>query len=327
MISNNLLPEAAKEHLDGELSVVTGGFGFTGSYIARRLLALGERVRTLTNHAPKDAAFEAAPLNFQDAPGLARSMAGASVLYNTYWVRFAYGDVDHAKAADNTRRLIRAAEEAAVKRIVHVSITNPSLDSPLPYFKGKAQVEDAIRSSSLSYAILRPAVVFGKEDILINNIAWLLRRFPAFAIPGTGDYGLQPICVEDLAELAVDMGHSGENVVMDAVGPESYKYVDLVRLIRSTIGSRSRIIHASPLLVWMASRLLGWLVHDVVLTRDEVSGLMANLLVSNETPKGKTSLRDWLEDNAGTIGTRYTSELGRHYDRRRPVGLQVLTSR
>jgi NADH dehydrogenase len=314
------------EHLNTELSVVTGGFGFTGSYIARRLFAMGERVRTLTNHVPKNAAFEAAPLNFQDTAGLVRSMAGASVLYNTYWVRFAYGEIDHAKAVDNTRRLIRAAEQAGVKRIVHVSITNPSLDSPLPYFKGKWEVEDAIRSSSLSYAILRPAVVFGKEDILINNIAWLLRRFPVFAIPGTGDYGLQPIFVEDLAELAVDVGHSGENVVMDAVGPESYKYVDLVRLIRSTVGGHSRIIHASPLLVWMASRLLGGLVHDVVLTKDEVSGLMANLLVSKEAPTGRTSLRAWLRDNAEMIGSRYASELGRHYDQR-PAGLQALTAR
>ncbi len=314
-------------HPNTELNIVTGGFGFTGSHIAQRLLAMGERVRTLTNHPRHNTVFEVAELDFQDPHRLARSMAGASVLYNTYWIRFAYGDVDHAKAVDNTRRLIRAAEEAGVKRIVHISITNPLLDSPLPYFKGKAEVEEAIRSSSLSYAILRPAVVFGKEDILINNIAWLLRRFPVFAIPGAGDYGLQPIFVEDLAELAVNVGHSGENVVMDAVGPESYNYVDLVRLIRSTVGSRSRIIHASPLLVWMASRLLGWMVHDVVLTKDEVSGLMANLLVSNDKPTGSTSLRAWLGDNAGTIGTQYASELRRHYDRQEATDLQVLTAR
>lgn len=301
------------EQASGALSVITGAFGFTGGYIARRLLASGERVRTLTNHPQSGTSIESAPLDFQDAQGLARSMAGATALYNTYWVRFAYGAVDHAKAVDNTRRMIRAAEEAGVKRIVHVSITNPSSGSSLPYFKGKAEVEDAIRSSSLSYAILRPAVVFGKADILINNIAWLLRRFPFFAIPGAGNYGLQPIFVEDLAELAVRAGSSRENIVVDAVGPETYAYSDLVRLIRSTVGSRSRLIHLSPGIVWAASRLLGWMVHDVVLTKDEVSGLMQNLLVSKEAPTGKTSLRSWLGDNAETIGTRYASELARHY--------------
>ncbi len=295
------------------LSVVTGAFGFTGGYIARRLLAMGENVRTLTNHPRDGAAFQVAPLNFQDREGLVRSMAGATVLYNTYWVRFAYKDIDHAKAVDNTRRLIRAAEEAGIKRIVHVSITNPSIDSALPYFKGKAEVEEAVRSSSLSNAILRPAVVFGQEDILINNVAWLLRRFPFFAIPGAGDYGVQPIFVEDLADLAVAAGKSSDNQVTDAVGPETYSYVDLVRLIRKTVASRSRIVHLSPTLVWVASRALGWFTHDVVLTQDEVRGLMANLLVSKQPPTGKTSLRAWLRENARTIGTNYASELARHY--------------
>ena len=297
----------------GRLNVVTGAFGFSGKYIAERLLAMGERVRTLTNHPRGDAAIESAPLDFRNPQELAQSMAGTTVLYNTYWVRFAYGGVDHERAVENTRVLIRAAEEAGVKRIVHISVTNPSSDSPLPYFKGKAEVEDAIRSSSLSYAILRPAVVFGREDILINNIAWLLCRFPVFTIPGKGNYSLQPIYVEDLAELAVTASHKQENVVMDAIGPETYQYEDLVRLIRRTIGSRSWIIHVPPSMVSLASVFLGWLVHDVVLTKDEVSGLMANLLVSNQPPTGQTSLQAWLRENAQSLGARYASELVRHY--------------
>ncbi len=301
------------DHAGEVLNVVTGAFGFSGSYIAKRLLALGEQVRTLTNHPRSDASIEVAPLNFSNPYELARNMAGAAVLYNTYWVRFAHRGLDHETAVTNTRLLIHAAEEAGVKRIVHVSITNPSSESPLPYFKGKAVVEEAIRASSLSYAILRPAVLFGAEDILINNIAWLLRRFPLFAIPGNGKYGLQPIFVDDLAELAVAAGHHRENVLLDAVGPETYQYADLVRLIRHIIGSRSRIVHLSASLVWLASRILGWLVHDVVLTKDEVSGLMANLLVSNQSPTGKTSLRAWLRDNAGTVGATYASELARHF--------------
>jgi uncharacterized protein YbjT (DUF2867 family) len=245
------------ETAGARLNVVTGAFGFSGSYIAARLLAMGERVRTLTNHPRGGAPFEVAPLDFRNPEELARNLAGAEVLYNTYWVRFAQGALNHQNAVENTRVLIGAAEQAGVKRIVHVSITNPSSDSPLPYFKGKAEVEELIRSSSLSYAILRPAVVFGEEDILINNIAWLLRRFPVFAIPGTGNYGLQPIFVEDLAALAVEAGHSRENMVMDAVGPESYEYENLVRLIRSTVGSQSRIIHVTPSLVRLSSWFLG----------------------------------------------------------------------
>jgi len=305
--------ERIMEKAGGPLNVVTGAFSFSGSYIAARLLAMGERVRTLTNHPSGSASLESAPLDFRDAEELTRNLAGAEVLYNTYWVRFAQGALNHEKAVENTRVLIHAAEQAGVKRMVHISITNPASDSSLPYFKGKAEVEKTIRSSSLSYAILRPAVVFGREDILINNIAWLLRRFPVFAIPGRGNYGLQPIFVEDLAALAVEAGHDREDLVMDAVGPEIYEYAELVRLIRSTVGSQSRIVHVPPSCVRLASWFLGKLVHDVVLTKEEVSGLMANLLVSKQPSTGKTSLRSWLQDSAGRIGAKYSSELKRHY--------------
>lgn len=295
------------------LNVVTGAFGFTGRHIAERLLDLGERVRTLTSHPRGAGPFEVAPLDFGRPAELARNLAGADVLYNTYWVRFAHGKVSHEKAVEDTNILLNAARAAGVKRIVHISITNPSLDSPLPYFKGKAAIEKAIQSSSLSYAILRPAVIFGEEDILINNIAWLLRRFPLFAIPGTGRYRLQPIFIEDLAAIAIEAGHSRANAVIDALGPEIYEYEELVHKIRSAIASRSRIIHLSPSLVLLASRLVGLLVHDVVLTKDEISGLMADLLVSKQAPTGKTSLGVWLESHAGTVGTQYASELRRHY--------------
>lgn len=299
------------------LHIVTGAFGFSGRHIAERLLRNGVRIRTLTNHpddsSPLRRCLEVAPLDFTQPSLLVESMRGAAVLYNTYWVRFAHASVDHESAVENTRLLIRAAEKAGVQRIVHISITNPSTTSPLSYFHGKAAVEELIRQSTLSYAILRPAVLFGDGGILINNIAWLLRRFPFFAVPGNGDCSLQPIFVEDLAALAVERGASREDCVLDAVGPETYRYEDLVRLISDTIGSRSRIVHLPPSLVTLASRVLSHLVHDVVLTREEVSGLMANLLVSKQPPTGKTSLRAWLQNHAQTIGLKYSSELDRHY--------------
>lgn len=302
---------------DRSISVVTGGFGFSGRRIAQKLLLRGERVRTLTNHADTASALydrmEIVPLDFEDEPRLARALEGAETLYNTYWVRFAYGSMSHEVAIQNTKRLLRAAESAGVRRIVHISITNPSLDSPLPYFRGKAELEESIRTSSLSYAILRPAVLFGPGDILINNIAWMLRNFPVFAIPGMGEYRVQPIFVEDLAELAIRAGHQAENLVIDAVGPETYTYDALVRLIREAIGSRSRLTYQPQRLIRLASRILGLIVDDVVLTKDEIKGLTADLLVSHNPPTGHTSLRGWIEANAQTLGATYASELGRHY--------------
>ena len=306
-----------QQSAEAPFRVVTGAFGFSGGHIARALLARGEKVHTLTNHPDRGSALyrqlEVAALDFQNVPALTQAMVGASVLYNTYWVRFAHGRVNHATAVENTKRLIAAAEAAGVKRIVHVSITNPSLESPLPYFRGKAEVEEAIRASSLSHAILRPAVLFGEGDILINNIAWLLRRFPLFAIPGDGHYRIQPIFVEDLAELAVEWGQRQDNAVLDAVGPEAYTYRDLVELIRRALGSRSGVVHLTPSLVRVAAWALGALVRDVVLTEDEIKGLMADLLVSLRPPTGHTSLRAWIEAHGQKLGEEYASELGRHY--------------
>lgn len=300
-----------------ELNVVTGAFSYTGKYITRQLLSMGKRVKTLTGRPNRENPFgyhvSASPFNFDNASQLAESLQGATTLYNTYWVRFSYGQVTFDKAVENTKTLIKAAEEAGVHRIVHISITNPSEESPFPYFRGKALVEKAIIHSKLSHAIVRPAVIFGAEGILINNIAWLLRRFPIFAISGSGDYRIQPVFVEDVAEIAVSAGHKDDNIVMDALGPEIYTFNELVQLISDKIHSRARIVHVRPGLVLLLARLIGYAVRDVVITKDEIDGLMSNLLVSEGLPTGQTHLSEWLEQNADTVGTRYASDLERHY--------------
>jgi len=300
-----------------ELSVVTGAFSHLGKYIAQRLLSMGKKVITLTSRVDRENAFgyqvKAFPFNF-DKPGeLMDSLRGAKTLYNTYWVRFPHGQVTFDKAVENSKTLIIAAEEVGIRRIVHISITNPSEESLFPYFRGKALVEKAIIQSKLSYAIIRPTVIFGPEGILINNIAWLLRKFPIFAIPGSGDYRIQPVFVEDVAEIAVNSGHQDDNVILDAVGPETFTFDELVRMIASQINSRARMVHVSPGVALFLATLIGYAVKDVVITRGEIEGLMANLLVSDDSPTGHTRLSEWLEQNANTVGTKYISDLKRYY--------------
>ncbi|MEW6171828.1 MAG: NAD(P)H-binding protein [Bacillota bacterium] len=298
-------------------NVVTGAFGYTGKYITRRLLSLGENVRTLTGRPDRPNPFgdrvSVAPFNFDNPGELIKSLSGATTLYNTYWVRFPHGDMTYEKAVKNTKILIRSAAEAGVRRIVHVSITNASADSPLPYFQGKGILEEAVTGSGLTYAIIRPTVIFGPEDILINNIAWLLRRFPVFAVPGSGDYRLQPVFVEDIARIVVEAGHREDNTVLEAVGPEIYTFNELVRFIADTVESKARILHLEPGLAYALSQLIGYIVKDVVLTWDEVRGLMADLLIADGPPTGYTRLSDWLTWNSATVGTRYASELNRHF--------------
>jgi uncharacterized protein YbjT (DUF2867 family) len=299
------------------MTAVTGAFGYTGKYIARRLLMLGEPVITLTGHPGRSnefgASVKAFPFRFDDPGAMAESLAGVRVLYNTYWIRFDRGKTTHDRAVANTRALIRAAEIAGVERVVHISITNPDPQSPLPYFRGKALLEEEIRRARFSHAIVRPTVVFGLEDILINNIAFLLRKMPVFIIPGTGRYRLQPVFVEDLARIAVEAAHSSSDMVIDAVGPKIFSFEELVYSVAKAVKSRAVILHASPRLALAGARILGALFHDVVLTGDELAGLMASLLISESAPTGSKCLSRWLKDNAAALGTRYASELHRHY--------------
>jgi uncharacterized protein YbjT (DUF2867 family) len=297
--------------------LVTGAFSFTGRRIARRLLDRGIAVRTLTAHPERAAAFgdriAARPYAFDDPARLAASLEGIHTLYNTYWVRFDRGDRTYDAAVENTRRLFAAAREAGVERVVHVSIANPSEASPFAYYRGKARLERDLADSGLSYAILRPTVIFGDGGILINNIAWLLRRIPVFAIPGGGDYEIQPVHVDDLAELAVEKGSHSEDLVTDAAGPETYTYGDLVGTIREAIGSRSLVVHVPPRAALALGRMLGWLLRDILITGDEIAGLMDGLLVSAREPTCETRLSDWLARNRREVGRRYLSEVAMHY--------------
>ena len=299
------------------LSVVTGAFGYTGKYITRRLLSMGMRVKTLTTHADRPNPFghqvSVAPFNFGDVAEMAKNLEGADVLYNTYWVRFPRGGLTFDKAVDNTRVLVKAAEDAGVRRIVHISITSADPDSHLPYFRGKGLAERAVKESGMSHAIVRPTMIFGREDILLNNIAWLLRRSPVFAVFGAGDYRVQPVFVDDVAEMAVGAGQKDVALELDAAGPETFTYDELVRLIARSVRSRARLVHVKPGLGLLLARLMGYAVRDVVVTRDEIDGLMAGLLVSDKPPECATSLKGWLHENAKTLGTSYVSELRRHY--------------
>jgi NADH dehydrogenase len=295
---------------------VTGAYSYSGKYITQRLLAQRHEVITLTRHPDRPDPFggkvKAFPLDFDEA-SMTKSLAGVDTLYNTYWVRFDFKENTQPRAVENTRKLINAAKAAGVRRVVHISITNPSADSPLPYFWGKAANEKAVIDSGMSYAILRPTVLFGAEDILINNITYLLRRLPVFAQMGNGQYKLQPIYVDDLAALAVEAGGREDNFIWDAVGPDIFTFDELVKLIAERVNRPVNLIHVPPTLALIAAQFLSLFVGDVLLTPEEVRGLMAGLLVSSQPPRGKTRLGDWLRENRDQAGARYASELARHY--------------
>ncbi len=300
---------------DKPVQVVTGAFGYSGRRIASLLIDRGFPVRTLTNSTGTENPFgnkiEILPYRFDDIDSLAESFKGAGVFYNTYWVRFNYKNFSHEMATQNTFKLFEAAKKAGIKRVVHISITNPSLNSPIEYFRCKARIEKALIDSGLSYAILRPAILFGYNDILINNIAWTIRHFPVVPVFGRGDYKLQPIYVDDLANLAIEMGAENENHIINATGPETFTYRQLVETICEIIGKKRPIIPLPPLLGYLGAKITGLIMRDIVMTRDELKALMSNMLYVSSPPVGTTKLTDWARANAHWLGKTYASELAR----------------
>jgi uncharacterized protein YbjT (DUF2867 family) len=298
------------------LDAVTGAFSFTGRAIAARLLADGRDVVTLvrrTEPNPFGERIRVARLAFDEPAALAAGLAGVDTLYNTYWIRFPRGAVTFEQATARTVVLIDAAKRAGVRRLVHISVVNASESGPTPYFAAKARVERHVAASGLSYAIVRPTLTYGRDDILVNNLCFLLRRFPAFAVPGDGQYRLQPVHVDDVAAIAGEAGRLTADVITDAAGPETFVFNDFVQVLANAVGSRARVLHLPAALAYGASRMLGVLVRDVLLARDEVTELMGSALVSHEPPAGRISFPAWVESEAQRLGRRYHSELERHY--------------
>ncbi len=298
---------------------VTGAYGFSGKYIAEKFLSHGYELITLTSHpktfssgAPQ---IKALPFDFSNVSQMKSYLEGCDVFINTYWVRFAYRQITFDQAVRNSFALIDAARSAGVRRFIHISITNADAHSVLPYFRGKGLVEEYLKNSGLRYAILRPAIIFGDEDILINNMAFLLRRFPLFAIPGQGDYKLQPIFVDDLAEICFREAFNEKDITLDAIGPETFTFRELVRLICTILEKPRWIIPLPVKMVYLLARALSLWLGDNLLTWDEIQGLTSNLLCTPSQPSAYTRLSQWLTEHKDTIGTQYASELKRHYHR------------
>lgn len=304
---------------DAPLDAVTGAFSYSGAAIARELLGRGRRVRTLTGHpdrAPAGSPIEVRPLAFDDEAALRATLSGVDTLYNTYWVRFAHGRTTFDSAVENSGRLFAAAAAAGVRRIVHVSITHADANSRYPYFRGKALVEQRLAGSGVGYAVARPAILFGGDGVLINNIAWLLRHLPVAAVGGDGRYRIRAIHVDDLATLCADLGARDDDVTVDAVGPQAVAFRDLIDCVRRAVGSRALVLPVPGPVLPVLTGLVGMLVRDRLLTPDEYRAMADGMADSDAPTTGRVVLTEWIAEHADTLGRRYANELQRHF---RPV--------
>jgi uncharacterized protein YbjT (DUF2867 family) len=295
-----------------DTDLVTGAFGNTGSAIARLLAERGHRVRTLTSHPPADGAddlgVEVRPFTWDDPEALAEAFEGVTTFYDTYWMRQGDSSGSYDVAVERCIAMIEAAEAAGVERIVHLSVAHPSLDSPYPYFRGKARVEERLFSGSVPAAAVRPTLIFGGHSVLMNNLAWILRRVPVFAVPGSGRYRVRPVHVDDVARTCVEAGQRREPEVIDAVGPDRPTYRELVEDVRDAVGGRALVVGAPTPLVLAGGRVIGALLRDDVIDRDELVSTVEGLADTEGPSTGEISYREWLRENATELGRTYINE-------------------
>lgn len=305
------------------MDAVTGAFSYSGAAIAAELARRGRPVRTLTNHPPQSrrrlpphlADAEVHPLALDDPTSLRQSLQGIDTLYNTFWVRFPHGPVTFDWAVARSAALFNAAADAGVRRIVQVSITHADPASPYAYFRGKGRVEQHLAQSGVSHAIVRPAILFGGDGVLINNMAWLLRRFPVVAYGGDGRYRVRAIHIDDLATLMVDLGAAGasDNMTIDAVGPESLAFADLLAHLGRAVGSHAVRVPVPGAVFPVVTGALGLLLRDTLLTREEYLAMAAGLANSAAPTTGSTRLTSWINEHADQLGHQYAHEIRRHY--------------
>jgi NADH dehydrogenase len=299
------------------LYAVTGAFGFTGRALAQRLLDAGDEVVTLTRRSgagdPLARRVTVRPFDTAEPAELVSALAGVDTLFNTYWLRFPRGSQTFEAAVVRSATLLAAAREAGVRRVVHISVANASADADTPYVRAKAALESVVKAAGMEWVIVRPTLTYGPGDILINNLAWALRRFPVYGLPGLGRYTVQPVHVDDVGRICVEAAAGEAGRVIDAAGPETLTYRELVHLVRGAVASRSIVLPMPGPVVLGTARVLGLLVRDVVLTRDEIRELTSSLLTSRQPALGTIRVTDWVRANAGTLGRRWASELARNY--------------
>ena len=294
--------------------VITGAFSFTGAAVAGELLQRGWNIHTLTNRRPPPGSdhFTTAPLSF-DAAHLRRQLAGADAFVNTYWVRLPWAGQTFQTAVRNSKLLIEAAIQAGVSRFVHVSVSNAGSNANLGYYRGKAEVEAAIRDSSLAYAIVCPTLIVGPTDVLTNNIAWFVRHFPIFPLPDGGHYRLQPLTLADAGRIIANEVESQRTEQIDAAGPDVMTFREYVRTIAKACGVTKLIVRVPSRIALSVLKLIQMILKDVVLTREELLGLKQEALLSRNTSLATESVTQWLMANGKTLGRRYANDLERHF--------------
>ncbi len=270
------------------LVTVFGGTGFLGRCIVEHLHTAGARVRVAVRHTtervpPQGGDIEVVYADIRDGTTVAQAVRNSDAVINAVGLYVERGEATfQAVHVDGAQEVARAAREAGIGCLVHISGIGADVNSESSYVRSRALGELAVREACPGAIILRPSVLFGPGDALIRSLAAITRMSPVFPLFGGGSTRLQPVFVGDVAEAvvkAIRPPSTGEKVY-ELGGPRVYRYRELVELVLVHL-NRKRVLVPVPFFLWEIQATLLGLLPTPPLTRDQVILMRRDNIVSD----------------------------------------------
>ncbi len=294
-------------NLDGQLITVLGGGGFIGRYVVQKLLARGARVR-IAEREPRKALFlkplgglgqtQFVAADVRDAASVARAIQGSDAVINLVG---SFDDMQavHVAGAGNIGGAVAAA---GIATLVHVSAIGADSDAASAYGRSKGDGEAAVRAAFPAVTILRPSIVFGREDRFINRFAAMIRMLPVIPVIAP-NAKFQPVYVGDVADAAVAALGAAPGSLFELGGPQLLTMGELQRWIAGATGRSPLFVDIPDVVGSALATGLGW-APGAPITRDQwlmlrhdnvVAAGAANLADLGIVPASLASVADgWL---------------------------------
>ncbi len=276
------------QKFDGQLITVLGGGGFLGRYVVQRLLARGARVR-IAQREPRAATFlkplgglgqtQFVAVDVRDPASVARAVQGSDAVINLV------GAFDNMQAvqADGAGHVAAAAKAAGVATLVHVSAIGADRESASAYGRSKGDGEAAVRGAFADAAILRPSIIFGREDQFINRFAAMIRMAPVVPVIAP-NAKFQPVYVGDVADAVVAaLGRDAAGKIFEVGGPQVLTMGELLRWIANATGRSPIFLDVPDFVASTLASGFGW-APGAPITKDQWLMLQHDNVVAGGSP-------------------------------------------
>lgn len=268
---------------------VTGGTGFVGRSIVRRLLSRGEQIRVLYRGERRrfiqDERIEWIPGEIGSRESLLCGMKGADAVIHLVGILVEPGGQTFEKLhVDGTQNVVEAMKQSGVRRLLHMSALGTGPNAASRYHQTKWRAEALVLAAPPDATIFRPSLIFGREDRSVNLLAKIASYSPVVPVLGSGENRLQPVWVEDVSEAFVRSLKNpityGKSYAL--CGPAVYTFNHLIDLILRSKGISRPKVHLPVWAMKGPASLAEWILPRPPLTRDQLTMLQEDNICSED---------------------------------------------